>query len=36
MDVDLICEMLEAQMPEFLARIDDRFYVLRNRMARDE
>ena len=27
MDVDLVCEMLEAQIPEFLARIDDRFYV---------
>ena len=27
MDVDLVCEMLEAQIPEFLARIDNRFYV---------
>jgi len=27
MDVDLVCEMHETQVVEFLAKIDDRFYV---------
>lgn len=27
MDVDLVCELQEALVPDFLAQIDDRFYV---------